>query len=169
MIKKILLAVALLLPLVGAQAQTLKIGLVDVNSIVQAHPDTQEAQNKLQAAQKQFSDQNNKLLEEGQRLVDEFQKLPENTIPAIRDQKARDIQNQQDKIQQFLQTAEQELQRMQSDLMGPIVQKVRDAIESVGKEGSYSLVQNYEPSLTFYYAAPIVDITPDVKAKLGLK
>lgn len=170
MIKKILLAVAMMLPVMGASAQTaIKIGMVDTSTILQAMPETTEASAKVQAASKQYSDQRDKLMEEGQRMVDEFQKLPDNTLPAIRERKARDIQEHEGKIQTFLQTADQDLQRMQQELMGPIVQKVRDAVESVGKEGGYAMIQNYEPSLTLYYAAPVVDVTPEVKAKLGLK
>ncbi|MDE7402112.1 MAG: OmpH family outer membrane protein [Muribaculaceae bacterium] len=169
MLKKIILAVALALPFIGANAQTLKVGLVDTNALIQALPDTQEATAKVQAASKQYEEQRNKLMEEGQRLVDEFQKLGDDTLPAIRERKARDIQDQEQKIQSFLQNAEQDLQRMHNELMAPVVQKIRDAVESVGKEGNYSMIQNYAPDLTLYYASPVEDVTPLVKAKLGIK
>lgn len=70
---------------------------------------------------------------------------------------------------QFEQNAMQDLNKMNQELMAPIVQKIRSAIESVGKEGSYSLIQDKSPQLTIYFASPVVDITPEVKAKLGLK
>ena len=53
--------------------------------------------------------------------------------------------------------------------MAPIMQKVKSAIESVGKEGNFTLVQDLNPQLTFYYSSPAEDITPLVKVKLGLK
>ena len=54
-------------------------------------------------------------------------------------------------------------------LMAPIFEKATKAIESVGKEGSYTLVQALDPQQTFYYSSPAEDITPLVKTKLGLK
>ena len=53
--------------------------------------------------------------------------------------------------------------------MGPIQQKIQQAVESVGREGNYSLIQMYDPQLTLYYASPVEDITSVVKAKLGVK
>ena len=46
MIKKVLLAIALICPML-LSAQTLKIGLVDFGSILQAMPETAAAQNQL--------------------------------------------------------------------------------------------------------------------------
>ena len=63
----------------------------------------------------------------------------------------------------------QDLNKMQSDLYGPIQQKIAQAIESVGREGNYSLIQMYDPQLVLYHAAPVEDVTPAVKAKLGVQ
>ena len=52
-------------------------------------------------------------------------------------------------------------------LMQPIVQKIKDAIDAVGREGGYSLIQ--EKGAVIFFAAPVDDITPAVKAKLGIK
>ncbi|MDE6011012.1 MAG: OmpH family outer membrane protein, partial [Muribaculaceae bacterium] len=111
----------------------------------------------------------NKLGEEMNRLVDEYQKMSENELPAIKERKTRELSDYQQKYQQFEQTAMQDLQKMQNDLYGPIQQKIAQAVESVGREGNYSLIQMYNPTLTLYYADPVEDITPAVKAKLGVK
>ncbi|MDE6856076.1 MAG: OmpH family outer membrane protein, partial [Muribaculaceae bacterium] len=103
------------------------------------------------------------------RLVEEYQKMAENELPAIRERKTRERSDYQVKIQQLEQTAGNDLQKMQADLMGPIQQKISQAVESVGREGNYSLIQMYDPQLTLYHAAPVEDITPIVKAKLGVK
>lgn len=170
MIKKILLAVALLLPVCGASAQTtLKIGLVDTNSIIQAHPDTQAAQTKLADASKKYEDEYAKLGEEMRRLYDEYSNMKADELPAIKERKTKELQDQQTKVQAFEQNAQQDLSRMQQELLAPIIQKVKDAVESVGKENGYSMVQNYTPDLVLYYAAPVTDITPLVKTKLGIK
>ena len=63
----------------------------------------------------------------------------------------------------------QDLQKMQAELMAPIQQKISQAVESVGREGNYSLIQIYSPQLTLYRAEPVEDVTPAVKAKLGVK
>ena len=168
MLKKLLLVAALILPML-ASAQTLKIGLVDTSEIVQKLPDTAEAQQKLAETSKKYEDEYAKLGEEMKRRYDELQNMPEDELPAIRERKTRDFSEYQMKIQQFEQTAAEELQKYNAQLMEPIIQKVRSAIESVGKEGGYSLVQDKNPQVIFYFDAPVVDITPEVLSKLGIK
>lgn len=168
MIKKILLAVALCLPLI-ASAQTVKIGLVDVNTIIAEHPDTQAAQTKLVDAQKKYEAEYQKLGEEMTRMYEEFQKSEATDLPAIRERKTKELQDYQAKIQQFENSAAADLQRMQQELMQPIVSKINQAIESVGREGNFTIIQLNDPQIIFYHAAPAVDVTPDVKKKLGLK
>ncbi|MBD5187123.1 MAG: OmpH family outer membrane protein [Bacteroidales bacterium] len=168
MIKKLLFAIMLAFPML-LSAQTLKVGLVDLNTVMAAMPEMTQAQTKLQDVQKKYQDEAQKLEDEMKRLYDEFQSMPDTELPAIKERKARELQDYQQKMQNFEQSAMQDLQKMQNELMAPIVAKINQAVESVGKEGAYSLIQVKEPQLTLYYANPVVDITNDVKAKLGIK
>ena len=169
MLKKILLAVAIALPMFGASAQTVKIGLVDTNTIVQAMPETTEAQTKLADASKKYEDEYARLGEEMKRLYDELNNMKPDELQAIKDRKTREFTDQQQKVQQFEQQAQQDLAKMQQELMAPIFAKLKTAVEAVGREGGFSLIQDNNPQLTLYYGAPTEDITPPVKAKLGIK
>ncbi len=168
MIKKVLLAIALICPML-LSAQTLKIGLVDFDAILQAMPETTAAQNQIREVNDKYEAEYKKLGEEMNRLVTEYQNMAENELPAIKERKTRELSDYQQKIQQFEQNAMNDIQKMNNDLMAPIQQKVVQAIESVGREGNFSLIQMYAPQLTLYHAAPVEDITPAVKAKLGVK
>ena len=168
MLKKLLLVAAVLFPML-ASAQTLKIGIVDTQELIAKMPDTAAAQKQLEDVSKKYQDEYAKLGEEMKRMVDEYQNMKEDELPAIRERKTRELSDYQQKIQQFEQTADQDLQKMQYDLMSPVLQKIRTAIEAVGKEGGYSLVQNKDAQIILYYDSPVVDITNDVKAKLGIQ
>lgn len=168
MLKKFLLAVAVTFGM-AASAQTVKIGLVDVANVVAAMPETTAAQQKLQESQKKYETQYNALGEELQKQYNELQNMKEDELPAIRENKTRAFADNQQKLQNFEQQVMQDLQKQQNDLMAPIITKVQGAIESVGKEGGYTMVQNLDPQNIFYYSSPAEDITPLVKAKLGLK
>lgn len=168
MYKKILLIAALLIPML-ASAQTVKIGLVDLNTVLASLPDTKEANDKINEAAKKYDEAYAKLGEEMKRLMDELQNMAADELPAIRDRKTRDFQEQQQKVQAFEQNATQDLQKMQQDLMTPILTKIKGAIESVSREGNYTLVMDNNPQIIQYYAAPAEDITPAVKAKLGVQ
>lgn len=167
MLKKILLAVALIFPML-ASAQSLKIGLVDTNEIISKLPDTAAAQTKINETSKKYDEEYAKLQEEMKRLYDEITNMKEDEPQAIKDRKMQQFQEYQQKMQQFEQSAMQDLQKIQQELMAPIEKKVRDAIEAVGREGSFSMIQEKAAQLVFYYASPVEDVTPLVKAKLGV-
>ena len=147
MLKKILLAVAIALPMFGASAQTVKIGLVDTNTIVQAMPETTEAQTKLADASKKYEDEYARLGEEMKRLYDEINNMKPDELQAIKDRKTREFTDQQQKVQQFEQQAQQDLAKMQQELMAPIFAKLKTAVEAVGREGGFSLIQDNNPQL----------------------
>lgn len=165
MLKKFLLAIALALPML-ASAQTVKIGLIDTSAILGAMPDTKAAQTEFEEKSKRYETEYRSLVEEMNRRMEEYRNMKEDELPAIRERKTREINEFQQKIQDFQNTADRDLQKLQQDLMAPVMQKVRQAIESVGKEGSYTLL--LELSSALYYGAPAEDITNAVKAKLGL-
>lgn len=168
MFKKILLAIALLLP-VMASAQTLKIGLVDTNTVIAALPATAQAQKTLQDRQTQYKADYEKLMTELQTKYEELQNMPEDEVKAVKERKTREFQDLSQKVQLFEQQIQTELQQLQDKLMQPILNNVRAAIESVARENGFSMVQDNAQQITLYYAAPVEDITPLVKTKLGVK
>ncbi|MDE6793780.1 MAG: OmpH family outer membrane protein, partial [Muribaculaceae bacterium] len=97
------------------------------------------------------------------------QNMSQDELPAIRERKTRELADYQSKLEQFSGEAQQHLQNMYQELMAPVLQKVQTAIQAVGKEGGYSLIQDKNPQLIYYFDAPVVDITNDVKAKMGIK
>ena len=167
MIKKFLLAIMIALPMC-AMAQT-KIGVINADVVFQAMPETALAQTTLQNVQKQYEDALNKLREEGQKLITEYQAMEKDaTVPAgIKERKAKDIQDCEVKIQQFMQTADQDMQKQQQQLIAPIREKIMNAVKAVGEENGFSAI--WPEGVAIYIGKDIIDITPMVKAKLGIK
>ncbi len=94
-------------------------------------PETTEAQKKVADASKKYEDEYARLGEEMKRLYDDYQNMKPDELQAIKDRKARELTDYQQKMQTFEQTAQQDLQKMQMELMGPIFTKIKSAVESV--------------------------------------
>jgi outer membrane protein len=165
MLKRILLVLAIALPMLMS-AQTVKIGVVDTQTILENHPDLKTAQTKLAEFSKKYEDEFAKLRTEYTNKVEEYQKLPADEPASIKERKAKDIQDLETRIQQYSQDAQTAIQKEQSTLFQPIQQKVLDAIEAVGKENGFTIIQ--EKDALIYYAAPAEDITTLVRKKLGI-
>lgn len=168
MIKKTLAAIMIALPMLAA-AQAPKFGTVTVEPILEAMPERATVQTTLETASKTYEDEYKKLTEELDKKFAEFQKLSEDktTPDAIKERRMQEIQELQKKAQQFLQTAQQDLQRQQAQLMQPIEEKIMTAIKAVGQENGFTFI--FPEGVAAYQSSEVQDVTPLVKTKLGIK
>ena len=166
MFKKILLAIAVALPM-SAMAQ--KFGVVDIESVFTAMPETTAMQTQLQETSKKYEDEFMKLQEEVNKLYADFQTIQEdaNTPASIKERRLQEVQDRYAKVQQFRETAQQDLARLEQQLSAPIQQKLTDAIKAVGAEGGYTFIMPNE-DLLLYTGTDVTDVTSQVRTKLGI-
>lgn len=168
MIKKAILAIMVAIPMCVA-AQSPKFGVVNAEEIVTALPDFTEAQNKIAAASKQYEDEYARLNEQLQKNFADYQKLEQDaaTPQSIKERRLQEMQDLDKKAQQFAQTASQDIQRQQAQLMQPIEEKVMQAIKAVGANNNFTMI--FPGAVPAYVSADVVDVTPLVKTELGIK
>ena len=56
-----------------------------------------------------------------------------------------------------------------AELLAPLLEKIQNAINAVGKEKGYTYIIDVATGATVYIGTDAVDVTKDVKAKLGIK
>lgn len=168
MFKKILLAVALALPLSG-MAQ--KFGVVDIESIFQAMPESAAMRTEIEQTSKKFEDEYKRLSDEVNKLFADFQTIQNdpNTPESIKERRVNEIQERQAKAEQYRNIAMQDIQRLTEQLSLPIQTKLTDAVKAVGSEGGFTFILPNEQALLLYQGPDVVDVTAQVRAKLGLK
>lgn len=168
MFKRIILAIAVILPM-SAFAQ--KFGVVDLESVFSAMPETTAMTTQLEETSKKYQTEYQQLSDELNKIYAEYQAIAEdpNTPQSIKERRMDDIQQRSQKVNQFGATAQQDLERLRQQLMTPIQNKMMEAIKAVGQEGGYTLVLPLDQTLILYQGADVVDLTATVKAKLGLK
>ena len=167
MIKKILLAIAIIFPM-SALAQ--KFGVVEIETGFKAKPEYAAMETQLSDASKKYEDEFQKLRTELDKLYADFQAIADdaNTPQSIKERRMQEIQERENKINQFRQTASQDLSRLQEQLIAPIQQKFVEAIKAVGQEGNYTFIFPNEQNLLLYQGADVINVTTAVKTKLGL-
>lgn len=164
MIKKLLLALAIILPSCAfAQA---KFGVVDAQAVMELMPEFKSAQDQIATISKQYEDEYGKLTEAINTKVQEFQALAEDTPVAIRERRQQEVQELDQRIQAFQQRAQQDLARKQQELVAPIQEKLVNAIKAVGSEEGFTMI--YPDGVAIYVGNDVIDVTPAVKTKLGL-
>ncbi|MDE5656532.1 MAG: OmpH family outer membrane protein [Muribaculaceae bacterium] len=167
MFKKILLLIAVLLPM-SAFAQ--KFAVVDIQAVMEAMPEVAAAQTQLDASKQQFGTELQKIQEELNKLYNEFQTIADDasTPQSIKERRMSELNEKAQKVEQFRLQAEQDLAQQTQQLMAPIQAKIVDAIKAVGQEGGYTAVMPKDDGLLIYMGPDMLDVTNAVKGKLGL-
>ena len=154
----------------SASAQTLKFGHIDFQGLIQTMPERDVAQKAMAKMQTDLESQLGVMQKEYQTKGQEYVALVKqsNVTDAIRQAKEEDIQSLQQRITTFQQQAQENLQKEESKLFQPIVEKARKTIGDVAKEQGVLYVFDVN-SVLYFNTAQSIDMLPLVKAKLGLK
>ena len=135
--KKLILMLMLMAPL-ATFAQ--KFGKVNTNTIMQTLPEISKINGELEATAKQYENELKAMQDELQRQAEAYDKGKSTMNATAQKNKEQELQQLYQKYQQTQVDNQKALQKAQQDKMQPIINKVRSAIESVGKAGGYTYI-----------------------------
>lgn len=162
--KKLLFATALVLGFSGAFAQ--KQGYINVNDVISVMPETAVADNEINAFQEGLTLQGNAMLKQLNDLDSVFTADSLKYSPSLKEIKRKDMVSLYQKFTALQQSAKQQVQQKQNQLLEPIQTKAVDAIKAVATENKYTYVFDTQ---SLIIAPPGDNLFPLVKAKLGIK
>ena len=164
----LLLAIALLFSGVGFAQGTLKIGYIDSNKLMSMMPESDSAQAQVKMYAQNLQKQMQVMGQEYQKKIQSYQANAGTMSDLIRQTKEKEIADLQQRIQAFQASADKDIQKKQQQLFQPIIQKVKNAIDAVGKEYHYNYILDVSQGVVLYYANGD-NVLPLVKKKLKLK
>lgn len=150
----------------SASAQA-KFAVVDFNEIITLAPEADAARTQMQAASKIAQENIMSMQEEGQAKLTEYQQKSANWTPAIREAKEKELNDISNRIQEFQQSVQMELQQKQQELMEPIYTKAQETIEKLAKANGFAFVFDKSQCL-FFDASMVKDITPEARTAMGI-
>lgn len=172
--KKIFLLLILFAFTASLQAQDVKIGYTSAYLILPHVPEYMKAQDSLKKTEVKLTNTLMAKQKDFEAKVKQFQAdaASGNEIPVLLQTRERDLQKMQQEITQERDLYGKELQKMQSNMQTPILQKVKTAIEEVGKENGYTFILSSQDGMgqdNFLFSTDKIDITLMVLNKLGVK
>ncbi len=162
--KKLIIAVLLALPII-ASAQ--KFGHINTQELFAEMPEVAQVKLKMDTIQSQYENQLASMNEEFQKKVQDYQTQEATMAEAIKQIRQQELQEMQQRIQLFYQTAEQDIQKKQQELLTPVHEKMTKAIKTVGEREGYTYI--FDSAAMVHIGADAVDATPAVKKELGIK
>lgn len=169
--KKILtvLFVAVLAMGGNAMAQkTVKLGHINSNDLMQIMPGRDSAQSTLQAEVADLENTLKTMQSELETRYNDYMEKQNQMSDLIKQTRQRELQDIGARIEEFQKNAQKQLQDRESELLKPIIDRAKKAIEDVAKENGYTYVFDAGVG-ALLYSQDSDDIMPLVKKKLGLK
>ena len=165
--KKLIILIAAVLGVCSVSAQ--KLARVNLQDIVVAMPEFEEAQKNLEAFGKDLQEQMEQIQVEFNNKLADFQKNQATMAASIKQMKQQELEQLQQRFAEFQQIAQQDFQKKEAELLEPVQKKAQDAVNKIAKAGGYIAVFNTSiPSLAYFDEAQLTDIAALVKKELGI-
>ncbi|MBP4140740.1 OmpH family outer membrane protein [Flavobacterium sp. I-SCBP12n] len=162
-IKTLLIAAILMLganQTINAQAKTAH---VDVSEIMTKMPAMLDAQKQLDKLSGTYDVEYKKMVDEYQGKLKKYEAEAATVTEAINGDRSKEVQDMQKRIVDYRDNAQKELQQKESDIVKPLMEKVRASIQKVGKAKGFQYVLDGSSLLL----ADGPNLTADVKKDLG--
>ena len=169
--KKTLIVLIACLSLFGGNAmaqKNIKIGHINSTDLMQIMPGRDSAQTVLQAEVQELETTLKSMQSEMEKRYNDYMENQSGWTELIRNTKQRELQDMGNRIQEFQENAQKQLQQREEELLKPIIDRAKKAINDVAAEGGYTyVIDASNPAIL--YSQDSDDIMPQVKKKLGLK
>ena len=166
--KRFLIIALALLPLM-AMAQA-RIGIVNSQQLFELMPEKAAAEAQLKALSDRYHAEYEMLRGEFDKKYADYQTVAADasTPETIKERRMQELQEGDQKMREFERQAAADLDAKRTALTKPLTDKLQAAIRQAGEQGDFDLVLDTAVTPVAYVGHRAVDITPMVKALLGL-
>lgn len=164
----ILLFAALLFTAQEGFAQSFKTGHINRDDIIMTMPAYDTAMKQYNAYGQELTNALELMQVEYNNKLDQYVKADKTLTELVKANKEQELADMQNRISNFQQQAQVQLQDKQAELLNPIIEQATQAINAVAKDGGYIYIYDIR-TLIYVDTVKSTDIGPLVKAKLGIK
>ena len=161
----LIVSLLLLVAPISIEAQS-KVAHINTQQLISEMPEVITAQNELKKLEEQYAKELETSAKEFQTKAQTYQGDAQNQTELINQQRQVELQGMQQRIQEFRETAAQELQKRSAEMMRPLYEKARLSIEKVASAQGFDYVLDSSPGGSVIMASG-TDLMTTVKTELG--
>ena len=150
-------------------ANAQKFGHINTSELVSLMAETDSARVQLEAYQNELIEEMDAMQTEYNQKLNTYQQKSSTWTAAIRESKEAELSEIVQRLNQFQQTAQEDLANMQQTLMMPIYQKAQEAINKIGKDNNLIFIFDTSAGALIYIDdTQSTNLLPQAKAALGI-
>ena len=164
-LKSLFVALIMALPMTFTYAQS-KVAHIDTQKLIGEMPEVIAAQKQLEQLEKTYTSEIENTYKEFQTKAQSYSADAANQTDVTNQARQKELETMQQNINQYRETAAQDLQKKQVEMMRPLYDKARAAIEKVAAAQGFDYVLDSTAGGSVIMAKG-KDLMADVKAELG--
>ena len=165
-LKTLLLATLMTaLPITLTYAQS-KIAHIDTQKLISEMPEVIAAQKQIKAVEETYTKEIENTYKEFQTKAQSYSADAANQTDVTNQARQTELESMQQNIQKYRETAAQDLQKKQGEMMRPLYEKARAAIEKIASAQGFDYVLDASAGGSVIMAKG-KDLMADVKSELG--
>ena len=165
----LLISLLALFSLGNISAQEVKLGHINTQELMASLPKKVAAEAELKKYADELETFRASLQEELTKKYEDYLTQRDSYTDLVKATKEKELQDLQQRLGTYEKTAQQDLRQKESELLQPIVEEVRKAIEEVGEENGFLYIFDTSSGNLLFQSNESIDITPLVRKKLGLE
>jgi len=146
-----------------------KFGYLNSQALLAEMSEVEQAKANLEVLSQQLRKKGEAMVADLQAKYGDIQKRYEEggLSPKMQEEEVAKLKTQEQSIAKFEQDMMQQLQKKETDLLQPILDKVNEAIKKVAEEDGYQFIFDASTQVLLY-ADETSDVSAKVRAKLGI-
>ena len=136
--------------LTGFSQTTLKIGHVDIAEILAALPARDSAAAVIEKETKEMQSTYDDMTAVYNRMLDDYEKEQSNFSEVVKKSKESELLDKEKRLQEFEQNASAKLQKRNSELIQPILNKILKAVDKVAGENGFTYILDVSKGSVVY-------------------
>jgi outer membrane protein len=149
-----------------AQSQGVKVAYVQTSVLLEQAPGRADAEAQFEKETGTYRDQIKRMSDSLNAMVSSFEQRQASLAAAAREAQAKNITAKQQEYQRRTQELEQKAQGRQNELVQPILDKIKAAIEEVRVEGGYAMIFNADQGSPIVAVDKSLNVTDRVLTRL---
>jgi len=159
-VNSIFITVLLCIPLTSFSQATLKIGYIDLTKIMEALPARDSAAAILEKETKEYQSTYDEMSVMYNKMLDDYQKVQSTLSEPVKKNKEAELLDKEKRLREFEENAGTTLQKRNSELIQPILDKVLKAVDKVAGENGFTFILDVSKGSVVYTSKDSQNINP---------
>jgi outer membrane protein len=165
--KKLILFLLLLATMPAMAQSEVKFGYLSYNTVMQAMPEYAAMQNSMAELREKYEAEQKRVENDFNKKYEEFLDGQKNFPKTILQKRQSELQEMLDKNIAFKKESQRLLKQAEEDAMAPILVRLAEALDAIGKEHDYAFIVNIDEKVALWLNPSLgEDITATVIEQL---